>query len=170
MTVDRFPVESAHIAMFARSINDPNPVYYDLEYAASTEVGGIPAPPTFVQASAQFDPDYVLRPKFDQPWFGSGREATGIVREPQRGGTTGGVGGGGGLHAEQHYEYHRPLLAGDVLTATTRDGEKWEKQGRRGGSLQFSETITEYRNASGELVVTARSVGVRTGQVVEQNG
>jgi len=166
MTVDRFPVESAHIAMFARSINDPNPVYYDPEYAASTEVGGIPAPPTFVQASAQFDPDYFLRPKFDQPWFGSGREATGIVRDP----ATSGGGGGGGLHAEQHYEYHRPLLAGDVLTATTRDGEKWEKQGRRGGTLQFSETITEYRNAAGELVVTARGVGVRTGQVVEQEG
>jgi acyl dehydratase len=168
MTVDRFPVESAHIAMFARSINDPNPVYYDPEYAASTEVGGIPAPPTFVQASAQFDPDYFLRPKFDQPWFGSGREATGVVREPQKDGAKGS--GGGGLHAEQHYEYHRPLLAGDVLTATTRDGEKWEKQGRRGGSLQFSETITEYRNAAGELVVTARGVGVRTGQVVEQEG
>jgi len=166
MTVDRFPVESAHIAMFARSINDPNPVYYDPEYAASTELGGIPAPPTFVQASAQFDPDYFLRPKFDQPWFGSGREATGIVRDPAKSGG----GGGGGLHAEQHYEYHRPLLAGDVLTATTRDGEKWEKQGRRGGSLQFSETITEYRNAAGELVVTARGVGVRTGQVVEQEG
>ena len=156
MTVDRFPVESAHIAMFARSINDPNPVYYDPEYAASTELGGIPAPPTFVQASAQFDPDYFLRPKFDQPWFGSGREATGIVRDPAK---SSGGGGGGGLHAEQHYEYHRPLLAGDVLTATTRDGEKWEKQGRRGGSLQFSETITEYRNAAGELVVTARGVG-----------
>jgi len=167
MTVDRFPVESAHIAMFARSINDPNPVYYDPEYAASTELGGIPAPPTFVQASAQFDPDYFLRPKFDQPWFGSGREATGIVRDPAK---TSGGGGGGGLHAEQHYEYHRPLLAGDVLTAITRDGEKWEKQGRRGGSLQFSETITEYRNAAGELVVTARGVGVRTGQVVEQEG
>ena len=170
MTVDRFPVESAHIAMFARSINDPNPVYYDPEYAASTELGGIPAPPTFVQASAQFDPDYVLRPKFDQPWFGSGREATGIVRDPAKSGGDGAAKGGGGLHAEQHYEYHRPLLAGDVLTATTRDGEKWEKHGRRGGSLQFSETITEYRNAAGELIVTARGVGVRTGQVVEQEG
>jgi acyl dehydratase len=168
MTVDRFPVESAHIAMFARSINDPNPVYYDPDYAAATELGGIPAPPTFVQASAQFDADYPLRPKFDQPWFGSGREATGIVREPAEDGAK--SGGSGGLHAEQHYTYHRPLLAGEVLTATTRDGERWEKQGRRGGTLQFSETITEYRNAAGDLVVTARGVGVRTGQVVEQEG
>jgi len=167
MTVERFPVESSHILMFARAIADPNPIYADHEYAAGTELGGIPAPPTFVQASAQFDPDYPLRPNFDKPWFGSGRDATGIVREPSSGGSGG---GGGGLHAEQHYEYHLPLLAGDVLTATTRDGEKWEKQGRRGGSLQFSETITEYRNQLGELVVTARGVGVRTGQVVEQEG
>jgi len=164
MTVDRFPVESGHIAMFARAINDPNPVYYDADYAAATELGGIPAPPTFVQASAQFDPDYFLRPKFDQPWFGSGREATGVVREPGTGG------GGGGLHAEQHFTYHRPLLAGDVLTASSHEGARWEKQGRRGGTLQFTETITEYRDASGELVVTARGVGVRTGNVVEQEG
>ena len=141
------------------------------EHATATEVGGIPAPPTFVQASAQFDPDYVLRPKFDQPWFGSGREATGVVRESPGDADAGGNStSGGGLHAEQHYEYHRPLLAGAVLTAITRDGARWEKQGRRGGSLRFSETITEYRDAAGELVVTARGVGVRTGHVVEQEG
>lgn len=159
MPVSRFPVESAHIAMFARAIADPNPVYYDPDQAAASEIGGVPAPPTFVQASAQFDPDYLLRPAFDGPWFGSGRDATGVVRDPAQ---------GGGLHAEQHYTYHRPLLAGDVLSAISRDGEQWEKQGRRGGALQFSETITEYRDTSGELVVTARSIGVRTGQVVEQ--
>ena len=38
---------------------------------------GIIAPPTFVQPSAQFDPDYPLRPKLGQPWFGSGRNPTG---------------------------------------------------------------------------------------------
>ena len=63
MSVERFPVEAGHIMMFARSIGDPNPVYADAEYAAGTEVGGVIAPPTFVQASAQFDPDYPLRPK-----------------------------------------------------------------------------------------------------------
>ena len=70
--------------------------------------------------------------------------------------------GGGGLHAEQHFEYHQPLKAGDVLTVTTKPGETWEKQGRRGGKLTFSEGITEYRNQDGELVVTARGIGVRT--------
>jgi acyl dehydratase len=165
VSVNRFPVDAAHIAMFARAIGDPNPVYYEPEEALRSGLAGIPAPPTFVQASAHFDPEYPLRPAFDRPWFGSGREATGVTRQPGSG-----SGGGGGLHAEQHYEYHRPLLAGDTLSATTRAGERWEKQGRRGGSLQFSETITEYRNQAGELVVTARGVGVRTSQVVEQEG
>ena len=167
MAVDRFPVEAGHILMFARSIGDPNPIYADAEFAANSEVGAIPAPPTFVQASAQFDDEYPLRPKIGRPWFGSGREATGLKREPDssRGGGESGM--GRGLHAEQHYTYHRTPVAGDVLSATTFPGERWEKQGKRAGKLVFSETITEYRNANGELVVTARSVGVRTEKAVE---
>ena len=162
MAVKRFPVEAGHILMFARSIGDPNPVYEDEEHARGTEAGAIIAPPTFVQASAQFDPDYFLRPKPGQPWFGSGKEPTGVTREAGSGG-----GGGGGLHAEQHYEYHRPLRAGDVLTATTTPGTTWEKEGRRAGKLVFSESVTEYRDQDGELVVTARGIGVRTERPVE---
>ena len=55
-----------------------------------------------------------------------------------------------------------------MLTATVRDGETWEKQGRRGGKLVFVESITEYRDQAGELVVTARGVGVRTEKVAER--
>jgi len=141
MAVDRFPVEEGSILLFARAIGDPNPER------------GV-APPTFIQSSAQFDPDYPLLPKPGEKWFGSGREPSGV--------TSSGSGSGGvGLHAEQHFEYHRPLRVGDVLTSTTRAGEGWEKEGRS-GKLVFSEAITEYRDAAGELVVTARSVGVLT--------
>jgi hypothetical protein len=163
-----FPVEAGHILMFARSVGDPNPVYADAEQAAKTEVGGIIAPPTFVQASAQFNPDYFLRPKIGQPWFGSGREPTGLAPPaPETVGGSGAAGrgagrsGGVGLHAEQHYEYHRAVRPGDVLTPTTAPGKSWERTGRS-GLLQFSESVTEYRDADGELVVTARSVGVLT--------
>ena len=168
MTVERFPIEAGHVMMFARSIGDANPIYSDAEYAADSEVGSIIAPPTFVQASAQFDDDYVLRPKIGEPWFGSGRTPTLPPGESRsRGGGSGGGGGGTGLHAEQHYTYHRPVRVGDVLTATTRPGERWEKEGRRAGKLMFAETITEFRDQKGELVVTARGVGVRTERVVE---
>ncbi len=159
MAVDKFPIEAGHIMMFARSIGDPNPIYYDADYAAETEPGAVLAPPTFVQASAQFDPDYFLRPKIGQQWFGSAKEATGITQRESSGG---GGGGGGGLHAEQHYVYHKQLQAGDVLAATTKPGKSWEKEGRRGGKLMFSESVTEYRDQNGELIVTATSVGVRT--------
>ena len=165
MAAKKFPVEASHILMFARSIGDENVVYTDADAAKATEAGGIIAPPTFVQASAQFDPDYFLRPKPGKPWFGSGKNPTGIDRSAGGGG---GGGGGGGLHAEQHYEYHRPLRAGDVLTATTFPGKTWEKEGKRSGKLLFSESVTEYRDQKGELVVTARGVGVRTERPVEQ--
>jgi acyl dehydratase len=160
MAVDKFPIEAGHIMMFARSVGDDNQVYYDADYAKSQGQNGVIAPPTFVQSSAQFDPDYFLRPKIGQEWFGSAKGPTGITQKSEGGGSGGG--GGGGLHAEQHYEYHQPLVAGDVLTATNIAGETWEKEGRRGGKLTFSESITEYRNQAGELVVTARGVGVRT--------
>ncbi len=165
MAVKKFPVEASHILMFARSIGDDNQIYYDEDYAKGTEPGSIIAPPTFAQASAQFNPDYALRPKTGgEGWLGSGKGPTGIKRDASGSEAA----SGGGLHAEQHFEYHRHLKPGDVLSATTKPGKTWEKQGKRSGKLVFSESITEYRDQSGELVITARGVGVRTERPVDQ--
>jgi hypothetical protein len=164
MAVEKFLVEASHIMMFARSVGDANQIYYDANYAKTTEPGSIIAPPTFAQSSAQFDPDYFLRPKIGEPWFGSGKEPTGVKRESSGGG---GGGGGGGLHAEQHFEYHRHLRPGDVLSATVKPGNTWEKESKRAGKLVFTESITEYRDQHGELVITARGVGVRTERPVD---
>ena len=118
MAIDKFLVEASHIMMFARSVGDANPIYHDEEYAKGTDLGGIIAPPTFAQSSAQFDPDYFLRPKIGgEGWFGSGKEPTGAKPSKESGG--GGGGAAMGLHAEQHFEYHKPVKAGDVLTATS---------------------------------------------------
>lgn len=156
MTAERFLVEPGHITMFARAIGDSSPAF-DLTV---TDPGDVIAPPTFVQASAQFDPDYYLRPKVGgEGWFGSGAQPSGL--------RPGGGGGGsdrpstGGLHAEQHFEYHRPIVAGDVLSARTLPGRTWEKQSRTGSTLKFGERITEYVDETGEVVVTARGVGVQ---------
>ncbi|MFZ5931411.1 MAG: FAS1-like dehydratase domain-containing protein [Pseudomonadota bacterium] len=168
MAVKKFPVEYTHIMMFARSVGDDNPIYHDEEYAKKSEVGGIIAPPTFAQASAQFDPNFILRPQVGKPWLGSGKTPTGITPKPKVEGEKKEGGGGGGLHAEQHFEYHRHLRPGDVLSVTVKPGKKWEKEGKRSGKLKFSETISEYRDQKGELVITARGVGVQTERVVEQ--
>lgn len=157
MAADKFPIEAGHIMLFARSIGDANPIYYDAEKAI--------APPTFVQASAQFTEDYGLRPKIGKRWFGSGKTDMGsnAPADPAAEAAGGGRGGGGGgLHAEQHYEYHRPVLPGMVLHSVTKPGKTWEAEGRRAGKLNFSESITEYYDEDNNLVVTARSVGVRT--------
>ena len=164
MAVERFSVEASHIMMFARAIGDGNPIYHDAAHAKKTEVGGIIAPPTFAQASAQFNPDYGLRPPIDgDGWFGSGGKPTGAKAR-----SSGSGGGGGGLHAEQRFIYHRHIKPGDVLSATSRPGKTWEKQGRRSGKLVFSESITEYRDQDSELVVTAIGVLVRTDRPVDQ--
>jgi len=168
MAVDNFAVEASHIMMFARAIGDPNPIYSDAGHAATTEPGGIIAPPTFAQASAQFDEDYRLRPKPGEPWMGSGKEATGLPPKAAGAADDAPVGmGARGLHAEQHFEYHRNMGPGDVLTATVKPGESWEKHSKRAGTLKFSETVTEYRDQYGELVITARGVGVTTEKAVE---
>lgn len=155
MALEEFPIEASHIMMFARGVGDPNPIYYDKEYAATTEVGRIVAPPTFTIAGAQFARENRLRPVIDEPWFGSGKEPTGKLEEGDRSLV-------GLMHAEQEFEYHQYPSPGDVLTMTTRPGKTWEKDGRRGGKLKFNETITEYRNQNGELMDTSRSVTVTT--------
>jgi hypothetical protein len=156
MAVERFPVEATHILMFARAIGDTNPVYTDAESSAAAEFGAVIAPPTFTMSGAQFDEENELRPKPGVPWFGSGRETSGATRAST-----------GRLHAEQHFEYHRPLLAGEVLTVSERDGASWEKESKRGGKLVFSERFLDYRSAdTGDLVVTSRMVTVIPEQAV----
>ena len=154
------PVEASHVLMFARSIGDDNPIYRDARKAKDSEVGHIIAPPTFARAVAQFDPDYHLRWRADVPWFGSGKNPTGLEKPAPS---------TGGLHAEQHFEYHRHAKPGDVLTVTTKKGKTWEKMSKRAGKLSFSETVQEYRDQNGELVITSRSIGVKTERPVEQS-
>jgi hypothetical protein len=150
MTVERFPIERGHVMMFARAIGDHNPAYFDEE--------GAIAPPTFVIADLHFDPDSPLRPHPGRPWHGSGRNPT---SRPAGDGSGGGR-TGMALHAEQSFEIRRPVRVGEVLTKTSRPGKTWEREGRRGGKLRFSETLHEYRDSGGELVVIARQVGVQT--------
>jgi acyl dehydratase len=145
-------VEAGHILQFARAIGDPNPIYHDETYAAGTDVGGVIAPPTFLAAGAQWDPEWRYRPRIGEPWFGSGSAASGVPRE--------GRPPAGGVQAEQHFEFHRPVRPGDVLTVTIAPGAEWVKQSTTRGELHFSETVTTYTDAAGEVVATARMVKV----------
>ena len=160
-----FYVDRTGILLFASALGETNPIYWDEEYARGTPLGGVIAPPTFAISSAHWNPDYSLR---------------GIRRIPspkpkparaEAGAREGGAGGGNlarVLHGEQRFEYHQPLRPGMRLTVTTRPGRTWTKDGKRGGTLRFSESVSEYRDEQGALVVTATSVGVLTEKAVEQ--
>jgi len=168
----KFPVDASQIMLFARAVGDNNPIYHDSEYAGASEVGSIVAPPTFVQASAQYDPKFPLRPTIGEAWFGSGKTATSTPKPKEKSDEKKDKKSSDSarmLHAEQQYIYHKPIRPGDELSVTTKRGKSWEKEGRRGGTMSFSETITEFHDTSGELVVTATSVGVTTGKAVSQD-
>lgn len=136
----RMHIERGKIREFAKAIKDDDPLYFDEEYA-KREADGIMPPVTFLQTMVLWDD-------------GGGR-----VRPPldlKR-----------ALHGEQEFELLRPIYAGDVLTAISRIADVYEKPGRRGGTMTFLVTETEFTNQRGEAVARARQVTIETGQVVK---
>ena len=69
------------------------------------------------------------------------------------------------LHGEQEFVFHGPPpRAGDVLTGVARIDRVYEKAGKRGGTMQFVETVTEFRDPDGELKVESRGTMIETSQ------
>lgn len=69
------------------------------------------------------------------------------------------------LHGGQEYTFHGPPPAvGATLSVQTRVAEIFEKEGKRGGSMTFVVTVTEYRDEAGTLVAEARSTAIETGK------
>lgn len=67
------------------------------------------------------------------------------------------------LHASQKYVFHgTPPRVGDQLTGQARVTATYEKEGKRGGALRFTEVTTEFRDADGRLVATAVTTTVQT--------
>lgn len=66
------------------------------------------------------------------------------------------------LHAEQEYEYLKPVQAGDQLVARSKISDVYEKEGKRGGKMNFVVFETRFTNQRGEDVVIARQVIVET--------
>jgi acyl dehydratase len=167
----RFPVDLTAIMLFASAIGETNRIYYDEDYAAKTPLGGVIAPPSFAIASAHWDPNYFLRGVRKIPAPAPKPEKAAPAAEAGASAPSGGGGGGGSLtrvlHGEQRFIYHKPMRPGMRLTVTQKRGKTWSKEGKRGGTMNFSESITEFRDPEGELVTTAISVGIVTGKAVE---
>jgi hypothetical protein len=75
------------------------------------------------------------------------------------------------LHGGQEYQFHGPPpKAGTKLTVQTRVEDIYEKEGKRGGTMTFVITVTEFRDEQGTLVAEARSTAIETGKPASDGG
>ncbi len=75
------------------------------------------------------------------------------------------------LHGGQEYTFHGPPpAAGTRLRVQTRVDDIYEKEGKRGGTMTFVVTVTEFRDDAGTLVAEARSTAIETGKPATKEG
>jgi acyl dehydratase len=137
--------ERAPLSNFATAVKDPNPVYHDVRAAQAAGFDNIPAPPTFTFAAENWGKHAELQADEKQPPNPMGEILAGLR-------------GAGGiiLHGEQEFIYHRPIIAGDVLTTSGSVKEIYEKQSGD-KTMTFIVTETVFSDASsGEPVLTQR--------------
>ena len=120
-------VEKGAIRRFAEALGDFNPMYYDEEYARAAGYPTIVAPPTFPAS------------------FHSAADLRELL----------GVGIKSLLHAEQAFEYDRPIFSGDRIYVSTRVAEVLERTGPA-GKMDVAVIEDEGRDEEGNLVFKAR--------------
>jgi acyl dehydratase len=129
-----YEVSRVKIAEFADAIGDPNPLYRDRDAARAAGFADVIAPPTFAIVVST---------------AGSAR----AVADPGLGLNYAMV-----VHGEQRFEYARPLMAGDVVTARSTISDI-----RDAGRNAMLSTVTEISTTEGEHVCTAHSTLVERG-------
>ena len=136
-------VEKGGIKRFADAIGDPNPLYYDEEYARKSRYGSIIAPRGFFG-----------QPKGSAPSAGVRAELRPALRNA-------GYTNPAPIDAGAEYEFFRPVRAGDIIVSVETLKEVVEREGSRGGKMAFSTIETTYVNQNGDLVAKHRSVSIQ---------
>jgi acyl dehydratase len=130
-----YEVSRVKIADFADAIGDLSPIYRDAAAARAAGYADVIAPPTFAIVISMASAGAALA----DPGLGLNYAMV--------------------VHGEQRFEYTRPIVAGDVLTAQPTITEI-----RDAGRNVMLTTSTQIRTAAGEVVCTA------TGTLVERGG
>ena len=123
-------VEKGFLKFFAKATGETNPIYFDEEAARAAGYSALPAPPTYLFSLAIGQP--ARRGDIFDTENGIGVDTRRI------------------LHGEQRFTYHKPVVAGDILTLVTTTRDIYSK---RGGALQFIVQDTRATNAQGELCI-----------------
>ena len=131
---------------YARAVGDLDPIYFDEDAARAAGYAGLVAPPTFV-GHAVVEGATLEDLREDGLWI----DRSGGPRVRLAVGRT--------MFGGEEWEFHRPVLVGDTVTAQRRLGAVEEKDGRSGPFvlLHYETTFT---NQHGEVVAVSRLVGI----------
>lgn len=135
-----YEVTSTGVRGFARGVGYADRVYYDTDAATAAGYAALPAPPCYLGT-----PVYVpgeVDETFSVPAVVSPRPRFGLDNVLDGGTET---------------TYERPLVAGDVLTASHTISELTPKQSKSLGAMLIVTTDSDYRDASGAKVAHQRS-------------
>lgn len=135
-----YEVEKGAIARFAEAVGDPNPLYWDEEYAAQSRYGSIIAPPGFFgwpQKREAEPPNDLIALVASLAEAGYGRILDGGIE----------------------WEFFKPIKAGDKLTAKTSIRNIMERSGKTGKAVFLFRDIT-YSDQNGDIVATARNTTI----------
>jgi acyl dehydratase len=124
-------VVAEEVSDFAKAVGDLNPLYLDAEAAQRSPFHAIVAPPTYPirMAAGGGDPELFLSLDLNYASL---------------------------LHAEQEFEWFRPIVAGEKVTITGRIGDMYEKQGKS-GTLDFVVMEQIAKDEKGETVYIAKT-------------
>jgi len=118
-------LEAGRLRFFAKAIGETDPVYLDEAAARAAGHRSLPAPPTFLFALEQEQPD---------PW--AWLQEVGLDLKKV-------------LHGEQAFSYHRVPTAGETLTFAARIKDIYDK---KGGALEFLVKEVAVTDAAGAPV------------------
>ena len=129
-----YEFEKEPIRRWAESIGDPNPLYRDEEYAKKKGYKSIVVPPGMID-------QYAFPIK-------TGRSKVAFKSPLTR-----------SLNGGNEYEFFKPVVAGDIITATRKMADLRERKGRMGPML-IVVFETTYKSQDGEIVAKARTTGI----------
>ena len=140
-------MERGPISNFAHAIGNTSSIYTSPTAAKAAGFGDIPAPPTWGFAMENWGKFAEIQPPADQaPSQNVIMQAIGSLMAK----------GGLILHGEQEFEYHRPVVVGDVLHGEGRVADIYEKESN-GRTMTFLVTETVWKDdKTGEPALTAR--------------
>jgi acyl dehydratase len=138
-------VERGQVALFADAVKDASPAYRDPRAAEAAGLSGIPAPPTYPFVMGNFG----VYPELQTDAAPSGNPMAEVLGSLM-------ANGGMILHGEQEFNYHRPVLAGDVLVGEGKVVDAYQKESK-GKTMTFVVVETAWSDrATGEAVCTSR--------------